>query len=54
MDAKCPRCDGKATLTDDISKVICGNCVYEKAYDDYIEDMKERVYALVEDLVSRA
>ncbi len=51
MDAKCPRCDKRATLLDDMSKVVCKNCGYENSYDEYIEDMKSRVYSLLDDFM---
>ncbi|MEM2855605.1 MAG: hypothetical protein QW416_00675 [Candidatus Nitrosocaldaceae archaeon] len=42
MDAKCPKCNKIAELSEDIEFVRC-RCGYEASYSDYIEDMKERL-----------
>lgn len=42
MDAKCPKCNNIAELSEDIEFVRC-RCGYEASYNAYIEDMKERL-----------
>ena len=41
MDARCPKCERKAILDEDITNVKCPFCNFEATYDDYLEIMKE-------------
>lgn len=52
MDAKCPRCEKVAELDDNIEYVRC-KCGYQAKYDDYIEDMKERMFGLADKFIDR-
>lgn len=49
MNAKCPRCERKAEVNDDMTGVKCPHCGYEAAFDAYLERMKERVSGIVSD-----
>lgn len=49
MDAKCPICERKAQVNDDMSKVKCGFCGYEDTFEEYMKKMEERVHDLVSD-----
>lgn len=40
LEARCPRCDKKAVVDDDMSEVRCEHCGFSSTYDDYIEIMK--------------
>lgn len=48
MDAKCPECDGVAVLDDEVTTVKCSNCGFEAKYEDYLNIMKQRVGAMVD------
>src|SRR3989337_66553 len=41
MDARCPKCEKVAVLSDDITNVKCPHCGFEASYDSYIDIMKE-------------
>jgi hypothetical protein len=47
MDAKCPKCEKKANVNDDMTRVKCPFCGYEDTFDAYMEYMKERVGGIV-------
>jgi len=47
MDAKCPKCEKKAQVSEDMTKVRCTFCGYENTFDAYMEQMKERVGSIV-------
>lgn len=49
MDAKCPMCNRRAQVDDDVTSVRCLHCGYEEGYDAYIARMKERVSGIVSD-----
>jgi len=40
LEAKCPECNKKAEVNDDMSEVKCMHCGFSASYDDYIEIMK--------------
>lgn len=40
--AKCPKCDNKAQVDDDVMKVECKHCGYSDNYENYIEIMKSK------------
>ena len=42
LDAKCPKCDNKAQVDDDATRVECKNCGYIDNYENYIETMKSK------------
>lgn len=50
LEAKCPLCEKRARVLDDMSRVVC-DCGYEDEYDAYLEKMKDRVYSIVEEFV---
>ncbi len=43
MDARCPNCERKAQVNEDMTRVKCIHCGYEDTYDVYMERMEERV-----------
>lgn len=49
MNAKCPQCERKAEVNDDMTGVKCPHCGYEETFDAYLERMKERVSGIVSD-----
>jgi len=42
LDAKCPKCDYRAQVDDDVTRVECKNCGYIDNYENYIETMKSK------------
>jgi uncharacterized Zn finger protein (UPF0148 family) len=51
LDAKCPECENVAKVNDDITKVTCPNCKFEKTYDEYLEIMKEQAVNMSADYI---
>ncbi len=51
MDARCPKCEKVAVLSDDIKKVTCPHCGFEALYDEYIEIMKENAVNMASDYI---
>lgn len=51
MDARCPNCENKAVLGEDMKKVKCPHCKFEATYDDYIEIMKENAINMASDYI---
>ena len=51
MDAKCPNCEGIATVDDDMKTVKCFNCNFEASYDNYLEIMKEKAINMASDYI---
>lgn len=47
MDAKCSKCGKKAEVNEDMTRVRCTYCGYDATFDEYIEQMKERVGSIV-------
>jgi len=42
LDAKCPKCDKKAQLNEEMTAVSCENCGYSDNYENYINIMKSK------------
>ena len=42
LDAKCPKCDKKAEVNDEMTEVNCSFCLTKIPYEEYIEIMKEK------------
>jgi predicted nucleic-acid-binding Zn-ribbon protein len=42
LDAKCPECDNKARVNDDMTVVRCKNCGYSDNYENYIKIMRSK------------
>jgi predicted nucleic-acid-binding Zn-ribbon protein len=42
LHAKCPKCDNKAQVNDDMMFVRCKNCGYSDNYENYINIMKSK------------
>ncbi len=51
MDARCPKCEKVAVLSDDIENVKCSHCGFEAPYDTYIEIMKENAVNMAADYI---
>ncbi|MFQ5969305.1 MAG: zinc-domain-containing protein [Nitrososphaerales archaeon] len=47
MEAKCPQCEKRAEVNDEMTKVKCQHCGYEDNFEGYIEKMKDRVGSIV-------
>jgi Zn ribbon nucleic-acid-binding protein len=47
MDAKCPKCEKKADVNEDMTRVKCTYCGYDATFDEYMEEMRERVGSIV-------
>jgi Zn ribbon nucleic-acid-binding protein len=53
MDAKCPICEKRARVNEEMSLVKCEFCGYEDTFDEYMKKMDERVGSLVSDFQDR-
>jgi Zn ribbon nucleic-acid-binding protein len=53
LDARCPNCNLKASVDDDMKNVKCKNCGFESSYDDYIDIMKDKAIGLSENFTFR-
>ena len=51
MDAKCPECEGVAVLDDDVTRVTCPHCGFEKGYEEYLEIMKDLAVNMATDYI---
>ena len=51
MDARCPECEGVATLDDDVTHVKCPHCGFEADYDKYLEIMKDAAVNMAADYI---
>jgi len=51
MDARCPKCEKVAVLSDDITNVKCTHCGFEASYDSYIDIMKENAVNMAADYI---
>ena len=41
MDAKCPNCEMRAEVNDEMTKVKCKFCGYEDIFNEYMKKMEE-------------
>jgi ribosomal protein L37AE/L43A len=46
LEARCPQCNKKAVVDDEMSIVTCSHCGFTSSYDDYIETMKGKALTL--------
>jgi len=42
LDAKCPKCNNKAQVNEEMTAVKCENCGYSDNYENYINIMKSK------------
>jgi hypothetical protein len=49
LEAKCPQCDTRAEVNDDMSRVGCKYCGFDLSYDEYIEVMKGKAVSMADD-----
>lgn len=49
LEARCPECNKKAQVDDDMSTVTCSHCGFTSSYDDYIERMKGKALTLADE-----
>jgi DNA-directed RNA polymerase subunit RPC12/RpoP len=42
LDAKCPKCDKKAEVNEEMTEVTCSYCLTKISYEGYLEIMKEK------------
>ncbi|MFQ5940116.1 MAG: zinc-domain-containing protein [Nitrososphaerales archaeon] len=47
MDAKCPNCERKAQVNEELSKIKCNFCGYEDTFEEYMKKMEERLSGIV-------
>ena len=52
MEAKCPKCEDIAELDQSMNYIRC-KCGYVATYDEYIEDMKNRITDLYNRFIER-
>jgi Zn ribbon nucleic-acid-binding protein len=49
LEAKCPQCNRKAQVDNDMSEVKCGYCGFHTIYDTYIEIMKNKAVNMADE-----
>lgn len=47
MDCKCPKCEKRASVDEEMINVTCSHCGYSADFNEYIEEMKERAGSIV-------
>lgn len=47
MDARCPECEKKAKVNEEMTEVKCEFCGYEDTFDGYMKKMEERISSIV-------
>ena len=50
IEAKCPNCNNKALVNEDMTEVNCGACSFTSSYEDYLEIMKTKAVQMANDL----
>ena len=50
IEAKCPNCNNKALVNEDMTEVNCGACGFTSSYEDYLEIMKAKAVQMANDL----
>ncbi len=40
LEARCPQCNKKAQVDDEMATVKCDHCGFQSTYDEYLEIMK--------------
>ena len=50
IEAKCPNCNNKALVNEDMTEVNCGACSFASSYEDYLEIMKAKAVQMANDL----
>ena len=51
LDARCPECENVAKVNDELTKVTCPHCKFEKTYDEYLEIMKDQAVNMAPDYI---
>jgi DNA-directed RNA polymerase subunit RPC12/RpoP len=49
LEAKCPQCDKKAEVDEEMIEVTCKHCGFRASYDVYVEMMKDRAVIMTDD-----
>jgi tRNA(Ile2) C34 agmatinyltransferase TiaS len=49
LEAKCPECDKRAEVDEEMIEVKCKHCGFQARYDDYVEMMKDRAVGMTND-----
>jgi hypothetical protein len=49
LEAKCPKCDKRAEVDEEMIEVICKHCGFQASYDDYVEMMKDRAVNITDE-----
>jgi DNA-directed RNA polymerase subunit RPC12/RpoP len=50
IEAKCPNCNNKALVNEDMTEVNCKACSFTSSYEDYLETMKTKAVQMASDL----
>lgn len=51
MDARCPKCDRRAQLDDEVTRVVCPHCGFEASYDEYLQMMTDKAVNMASDYI---
>jgi DNA-directed RNA polymerase subunit RPC12/RpoP len=49
LEAKCPECDKRAEVDEEMIEVNCKHCGFRARYDEYVEIMKGRAVSMTDD-----
>ena len=49
LEAKCPKCDKRAEVDEEMIEVNCKHCGFRARYDEYVEIMKGRAVSITDD-----
>ena len=49
LEAKCPQCDRRAEVDEEMIEVNCKHCGFRARYDEYVEIMKGRAVSMTDD-----
>ena len=49
LEAKCPQCDKRAEVDEEMIEVNCKHCGFRVRYDEYVEIMKGRAVSMTDD-----
>ena len=50
IEAKCPNCNNKALVNEDMTEVNCRVCSFTSSYENYLEIMKSKAVQMASDL----
>ncbi len=50
IEAKCPTCESKALVNEEMTEVKCRSCGFTATYDNYIEIMKSKALQMADNI----